>query len=46
MKLETSLAWLRKRFYDERKSIADIAKEAGCSESTIRRRLKEKGLIK
>jgi len=46
MKLETSLAWLRKKFIDDHKSIAEIAREAKCSEATIRRRLREYRLIK
>lgn len=42
-KLEQSAAWLKKRLNDGR-TIAEMADEAGCSQLTIRRRLKEKGL--
>lgn len=40
-KVYESESWLRKKFYDERKSIDDIAKIAGVSSNTIRTRLKK-----
>jgi response regulator of citrate/malate metabolism len=43
-KLYDSSAWLYKRFVDERKSMEEIAKEAGCSKITIRRRLNDFGI--
>lgn len=44
-KLYTSVAWLRLRFVYERKSVADMAKEAKVSEMTIRRALTTAGLM-
>lgn len=44
-KLYTSVAWLRLRFINERKSISDMAKEAKVSEMTIRRALQTAGLM-
>lgn len=44
-KLENSRVWLHKRFVIEGKKPEEMAKEAGCSALTIRRRLKEKGII-
>jgi len=46
LKLQDSYAWLRLKFILQNKSIAEIAKEAKCSEATIRRRLKDARLIK
>jgi hypothetical protein len=46
-KLETSVAWLKSRWLAEKRAtLEEMAKEAGCSVQTIRRRLKEAGLIK
>lgn len=44
-KLYNSEAWLKLRFVQQRKSIADMAKEARVSEMTIRRSLQSAGLI-
>lgn len=44
-KLEKSVAWLTKKWVTEQKSLEEIAREAGCSTQTIRRRLKEAGLM-
>ena len=44
-KLYNSDAWLKLRFVQQRKSIADMAKEAGVTEMTIRRALQAAGLI-
>jgi len=45
-KLQNSEAWLKQRYLAEKKTPAQIAREAGCSESTIWRRLRELGLVK
>lgn len=45
-KLQASLAWLKKRWLEERKTMEEMAKEAGCSVQTIRRRLRETGLLR
>jgi AraC-like DNA-binding protein len=45
-KLESSAAWLKKKYITESKSLKQIAFEAGCSVQTIRRRLKEAGLVR
>lgn len=45
-KLAKSAAWLRKRFVMDGKSPEEMAKEAECSPLTIRRRLKELGLLR
>lgn len=44
-KLYNSVAWLRLRWVNERKSIADMAREARVSEMTIRRALASAGLM-
>lgn len=44
--LYKSKAWLYKRYVVERKTIIDIAKEAGCSHMTIQRYLEKFGLVK
>jgi predicted transcriptional regulator len=44
-KLHTSVTWLRRRFIEQSKTIAEMAKEAGVTEMTIRRSL-EKANIK
>lgn len=46
MKLENSKAWLKLKFIDQGKTIEEIAIEASCSSSTIRRALKREGFIK
>ena len=46
MKKYTSEAWLRRKYYRERKSVQQIAAEAGVSEMTIRRYLEKFGLVK
>lgn len=45
-KLEKSVAWLKQRWVTEQKSLEEMAREAGCSTQTIRRRLREAGLIR
>lgn len=45
-RLAQSEAWLRKRYVMDRKTPEQIAKEAKCSPLTIRRRLKELGLLR
>lgn len=45
-KLESSFVWLKKRFIYDKKTLQEIALEAGCSTLTVRRRLKEFGLIR
>ena len=45
-KLYKSKAWLYKRYVVEKKTIEEIAKEAGTSHQTIYRYLTEAGLIK
>jgi len=45
-KLPQSEAWLRKRFVMDRKSPEEMAIEAKCSPLTIRRKLKELGLLR
>lgn len=44
--LVSSMAWLRKRFLEDKRTMAEMAREAQVSERTIRRALKEKGIIK
>lgn len=44
-KLYNSDTWLKLRYVQQRKSIADMAKEAGVTEMTIRRALRTAGLI-
>jgi len=46
MSLVDSKVWLLKRFLEDRKTMAEMAREAKVSERTIRRALKEKGIIK
>jgi len=46
VKLYDNISWLRKRFIDDGKTIAEMANEAKCAEMTIRRALKDKGLIR
>lgn len=46
MKLYESKDWLYRRYVVQKKSIVDIAKEAGCSHMTIQRALEKYGLIK
>lgn len=46
MKFYQSKAWLERKYYRERKSVEQIAKEAGVSVMTIRRYLEKFGLIK
>lgn len=43
--LEKSAAWLKKKFVEDRKTLTEMATEAKCSERTIRRALKELGLL-
>jgi len=43
-KLYTSEKWLRKKFYDENKSIQEIAKEAGVAYNTIATQIKKYGI--
>jgi hypothetical protein len=45
-KVEKSLIWLKKKWVAEQKTLEEMAIEAGCSVQTIRRRLREAGLIK
>jgi response regulator of citrate/malate metabolism len=46
MKLYESKDWLYRRYVVQRKTITEIAKEAGCSHMTIQRYLEKYGLIK
>jgi len=46
MKLYESKDWLYRRYVVQRKTITEIAKEAGCSHMTIQRSLEKYGLIK
>lgn len=46
MKLYENPDWLRKRYVLEKKTISDMAKEAGCSHMTIQRALEKYALIK
>ena len=43
-KIYTSEKWLRKKFYDENKTIQEIAKEAGVAYNTISAQLKKFGI--
>ena len=43
-KIYTSERWLRQKFYDEDKSIEQIAKEAGVSYNTVSKNLKKFGI--
>lgn len=43
-KIYTSEKWLRKKFYDENKTIQEIAKEAGVAYNTISKNLKRYGI--
>lgn len=46
MKLYESIAWLRKRYIIEKKTIKQMAEEAGCSHMTIQRYLEKNNMIK
>lgn len=46
VKVYESLSWLRKRFIVDGKTIEEMAIEANCAQMTIRRALKDKGIIK
>lgn len=46
LKLYESAEWLRGKFVREKKTVDEIAAEAGCSTNTIRTRLKALGLIR
>lgn len=46
MKLYENADWLRKRYITEKKTISEMAKEAGCSHMTIQRALEKYSLIK
>lgn len=46
VKVYDSISWLRKRFIVDGKTIAEMAIEANCAQMTIRRALKDKGIIK
>ena len=43
-KLHTSPAWLRKRFLLDKKTIEEMAEEAGVNPMTIRRALEKEGI--
>ena len=43
-KLHTSVAWLRQRYLYDKKTIEEMAKEAGVAEMTIRRALEKEGI--
>lgn len=43
-KIYTSERWLRQKFYDEDKSVEQIAKEAGVAYNTISTQLKKFGI--
>jgi predicted transcriptional regulator len=44
-KLHTSKTWLKRRFVEQGKTIAEMATEARVTEMTIRRALEKEGLI-
>lgn len=44
--LAQSERWLRKRYVDDKKTPEQMAVEAKCSAITIRRRLRELGLLR
>lgn len=46
MKIYENIEWLKKRYVVERKTILEMAKEAGCSHMTIQRYLEKYGLFK
>lgn len=46
VKLYKSAEWLRMMFVLKKKSIEEMAAEAGCSTNSIRKGLKEQGLIR
>ena len=46
IKLHDSAAWMTRQYVVLKKTPAEIAVAAGCSEQTIYRRLKDLGLIK
>jgi hypothetical protein len=46
MKLYESKDWLYRRYIVQKKTVIEIAKEAGCSHMTIQRALEKHGLIK
>lgn len=46
MKIYKSDAWLKKRYLIDKKSIGEMAKEAGVAPMTIRRELERLGLIR
>mgnify|MGYP003352382857 FL=1 len=46
MKLYENKAWLTKRYVVEKKTIVQMAEEAGCSHMTIQRALEKYGMIK
>jgi response regulator of citrate/malate metabolism len=46
MKLYEDFNWLKKRYLSEKKTIQQMAKEAGCSHMTIQRYLEKYKLIK
>lgn len=46
MKLYESRDWLYRRYVVQKKTVTEIAKEAGCSHMTIQRALEKFGLIK
>ena len=46
MKLYESKDWLYRRYVVQKKTVVEIAKEAGCSHMTIQRALEKHGLIK
>ena len=46
MKLYESKEWLYRRYVVQKKTIVEIAKEAGCSHMTIQRALEKYGLIR
>ena len=46
MKIYKSQVWLYNRYVVQRKTIVEMAKEAGCSHMTIQRELEKLGLIK
>lgn len=46
MRLYNNVNWLKKRYVVEKKTISEMAKEAGCSHMTIQRALEKNGMIK
>jgi transposase-like protein len=46
MKLYENQVWLHKRYIIEKKTIVEMAQEAGCSHMTVQRALEKYGMIR